>query len=90
MKNNKNYNITIVGLGYVGLPLAIEFSKKYKTVGFDIDHKRVGELNLAIDHTNECDEAVLKKQLQSNLKITDNLSEIKNSNIYIIKLKNFI
>ncbi len=84
MKNNKNYNITIVGLGYVGLPLAIEFSKKYKTVGFDIDHKRVGELNLAIDHTNECDEAVLKKQLQSNLKITDNLSEIKNSNIYII------
>ena len=48
------YTIGIIGLGYVGLPLAIEFSKKFKTFGFDIS-KRVDELNKGIDTTNEAD-----------------------------------
>ena len=45
--------IGLIGLGYVGLPLSIAFSKKYKTYGFDINSKRVKELNNGIDNTNE-------------------------------------
>ena len=48
-KQMKTPTICILGLGYVGLPLAVEFSKKYKVIGFDIDHKRVHELNQFID-----------------------------------------
>ena len=47
--------IGVIGLGYVGLPLSIEFSKKYKTYGFDINTKRVDELNKGLDTTNEAD-----------------------------------
>ena len=48
-----NLNIAIIGLGYVGLPLAIEFGKKYKVLGFDINRTRIDELNLGQDRTNE-------------------------------------
>ena len=47
--------IAIIGLGYVGLPLAMAFGKKYCVIGFDIDPKRVEELNTGIDHTGEAD-----------------------------------
>ena len=49
----KNYKISIIGLGYVGLPLAVEFSKKYKTIGYDINEERVKELNNYTDKTLE-------------------------------------
>ena len=45
--------IAIIGLGYVGLPLAIEFSKKFKVIGFDTDKKRINELQNGYDKTNE-------------------------------------
>ena len=48
---NKNYRITIIGLGYVGLPLAVEFGKKYKTVGIDINSGRIDEIKNCIDST---------------------------------------
>ena len=47
------YKIAIVGLGYVGLPLAVEFGKKFETIGFDIDRNRVSELKEASDRTLE-------------------------------------
>ena len=47
--------IAVVGLGYVGLPLAIEFGKKYRTLGFDINAARVAELERGEDHTLEAD-----------------------------------
>ena len=50
---NKNIRIAIVGLGYVGLPLAVLFAKKYKVIGFDIDKNRVDQLKNGIDNTNE-------------------------------------
>jgi UDP-N-acetyl-D-mannosaminuronate dehydrogenase len=50
MNQNK---IAIIGLGYVGLPLAVEFAKKYKVIGFDINSIRVDELNKGTDHTLE-------------------------------------
>lgn len=51
--NFYNEKITIIGLGYVGLPLAIEFGKKYKVLGFDINQVRIEELNLLSDCTKE-------------------------------------
>ena len=52
--------IAIIGLGYVGLPLAVEFGKHYKTVGFDVNSKRVKELNSGIDKTLEVESKDLK------------------------------
>tara|TARA_Y100000768_G_scaffold388149_1_gene382451 strand:- start:3257 stop:4534 length:1278 start_codon:yes stop_codon:yes gene_type:complete len=73
--------IAVVGMGYVGLPLAIEFSKKRKVIGFDIDKKRIKELSSNIDKTNE----VSKKQIvNSKIFFTDNLHQIKKCNIFII------
>ena len=81
---NNNYNIAIIGLGYVGLPLAIEFSKKYKTYGFDINFERVNELNSGIDRTNEADLDDLTRQLNHGLKIVSEINLLKDCNIYII------
>ena len=51
----ENYKIAIIGLGYVGLPLAIEFGKKHKVLGFDINQARIEELKSGKDRTNEAD-----------------------------------
>jgi UDP-N-acetyl-D-galactosamine dehydrogenase len=62
--NLSEKKIAIIGLGYVGLPLAIEFGKKFKVLGFDIDHNRIDDLNLLIDRTNEADIAGLKNAME--------------------------
>ena len=62
----KEYKICIIGLGYVGLPLALEFSKYYTTIGFDIDSERINELKEFNDRTNEVDENILKKNINKN------------------------
>ncbi|MBN2789761.1 MAG: Vi polysaccharide biosynthesis UDP-N-acetylglucosamine C-6 dehydrogenase TviB [Candidatus Delongbacteria bacterium] len=81
MKKEK-IRIAVIGLGYVGLPLAVEFGKILPTVGFDISSKRVSELNKGIDKTLE----VESKDLMSSkyLKCTHKLEDIKNCNFYII------
>ena len=53
LHNLKNAKIAVIGLGYVGLPLAVEFCKKYPTVGFDINQKRIEELKQGHDFTLE-------------------------------------
>ncbi len=73
--------IAIVGLGYVGLPLAIEFAKKYPTCGFDINEARIAELRSGKDHTLEADEEELKK---STITFSSKQEDIKDCNIYII------
>jgi len=78
----KEINITVIGLGYVGLPLAVEFSKKYEVVGFDYNEIRVSELINKFDRTNELSKDNLLNL--KNFKITANEDDIKNSNIYII------
>ena len=80
MKNN--YKIGIIGLGYVGLPLAVEFGKKYKTFGYDINEDRVNQLINGIDKTNECNYDQIKSS--NNLIFTKSLRLIKDCNIYII------
>lgn len=68
--NLNNVNIAIIGLGYVGLPLAVEFGKKYKTIGFDINLFRIEELKSGYDRTRETSEQDLKSsqylQYESN------------------------
>ena len=74
--------IAVIGQGYVGLPLAIEFGKIYPTVGFDIKKVRIDELKRGIDLTNEA----TPEQIRSANKLTfvDNINEIKDCNIYVV------
>ena len=57
--NTNNINICLIGLGYVGLPLAVAFAEKFKVVGFDIDESRIGDLKTGIDKTLEVDSDLL-------------------------------
>lgn len=77
-----NVKIAIVGLGYVGLPLAIEFGKKFPTLGFDINSKRVSELRNGIDSTLECSKEELAEAV--HLEYTLDLNDLKRSNVYIV------
>jgi UDP-N-acetyl-D-galactosamine dehydrogenase len=77
--------IAIIGLGYVGLPLAVEFGKKYKTIGFDINSERVFELSNGNDSTNEVPAKELNETLKNGfLTISSNLQELKVCNIFIV------
>jgi len=78
MKNK----IAIIGLGYVGLPLAVEFGKKYPTTGFDINGPRIAALILGHDSTLEVDEAELKQATQ--LSYTTDIEQLKSCNIFIV------
>ena len=82
MKNK----ISVIGLGYVGLPLATEFAKQYKVVGFDIDKSRIKELKEGKDKTGEIDLVAFSKVLKAKngLQLTANPKDIADSNIYII------
>lgn len=82
--------IGIIGLGYVGLPLAAEFAKKYPVVGFDIKPERIKELREGRDSTLEVDEAYLKQVIRTNddfttgLFCTDDKNFLRNCNYYIV------
>ena len=79
-----SYKIAIIGLGYVGLPLAHAFSKKYEVVGFDIAQWRIDELNSGVDRTLELSEAQVKEALSNGMTFTRALEDIANCNIYIV------
>lgn len=78
----KKINITIIGLGYVGLPLAIEFSKHFIVKGFDIDQHRIDELISGHDRTNEISQEILKNP--NGIVFTSKIEDIRESNVYII------
>jgi len=77
-----NKNIAVIGLGYVGLPLAVEFGKKMKTIGFDINLDRIHELRKGYDRTLEVDEANLKSS--AFLSFTNELDHLKEANFFIV------
>ncbi|MEG1026393.1 MAG: nucleotide sugar dehydrogenase [Flavobacterium sp.] len=90
---NKEYKIAVIGLGYVGLPLAALFASKYPVVGYDINQKRIDELKQGIDATLEVSEDALKSVLQSTnsigkkssgLYFTTDETDLKAANYYII------
>jgi UDP-N-acetyl-D-glucosamine/UDP-N-acetyl-D-galactosamine dehydrogenase len=76
------YNIAVVGLGYVGLPLAVEFGKHFITKGYDISYKRVSELRDHLDLTNECTAQSIASA--KHLSFVSDLNSIIDCNIYII------
>lgn len=86
-----NRVIAVVGLGYVGLPLAIEYGKKYRVIGFDIFEPRVAELQAGKDHTLEADLVGMKQARdlyettkKVGLTLTSDISELKQANTYIV------
>jgi UDP-N-acetyl-D-galactosamine dehydrogenase len=81
--------IAVIGLGYVGLPLAVEFAKKYSVVGFDINSRRIKELMEGFDHTLEIEKDQLKKVLTENggsqgLYCSDKISDIQSCKYFIV------
>lgn len=86
----KSYKIAVIGLGYVGLPLAIEFAKKFACIGFDINKRRIEELSKGKDFTLEANEedllSVIKKENNDSTGffVTDQLNELKSANFFIV------
>ena len=78
----KNIKISIIGLGYVGLPLALEFAKYFNVIGFDINNERINELISGYDRTNEISKEIL--QNASNISFTTKINDSRESNVYII------
>ena len=76
------FNIAIIGLGYVGLPLAVEFGKKYPVIGFDINTKRISELEQGIDLTLESNPSEI--QSAKFLKFSSSIQDLSTCNIYIV------
>jgi UDP-N-acetyl-D-galactosamine dehydrogenase len=87
-----NIHIAIIGLGYVGLPLAVEFAKKLRVKGFDIKQSRVDELNKAFDRTLETETEILSSVLTTDVSankgliFTSNIQDIASCNVYIISV----
>lgn len=84
-----NQVIAVIGLGYVGLPLAVEFAKKYPVTGFDINSSRIEELKNGHDHTLEIEDEDLKKVLSkkpgsAGLYCSDKTMDIASCNYYIV------
>ncbi len=77
-----NLKIAIIGLGYVGLPLAVEFGKKYQVIGFDINHDRISELKKGFDRTNESN----KEEIFSAkyLHFSSEVDKLKEYNVFIV------
>lgn len=83
--NSTNHKIAVIGLGYVGLPLAVEFGKKYPTVGFDINTHRVTELNSGEDSTLEVTGELLTSVLKNGLfQVTSSKDALRDCNVYIV------
>ena len=82
IRDLKDVKIAIIGLGYVGLPLAVEFGKKYQTLGFDINKARIDELKNGTDNTLEVSDEELAST--KNLNFSCEVDELTNSNVYIV------
>lgn len=81
----KNIKIAVIGLGYVGLPLAVEFAQKFPTLGFDISQTRVDELNRGFDRTLEVDKDYLASVIsKTEFRATTSTEDIAGCNIYIV------
>ena len=80
----KSYKIGIIGLGYVGFPLACLFAKKYPTVGYDPYKERVARLSEGVDVTNEISTEVIQARLSTHLHCTATPNELRDCNVYIV------
>lgn len=76
--------IAVIGLGYVGLPLAAAFSEKYEVTGFDVNAARIEELKSGYDRTLELSAEQMKKAIENGMKFSLNLDDIKDCNFFIV------
>jgi UDP-N-acetyl-D-galactosamine dehydrogenase len=81
LKQKTNIILSVTGLGYVGLPLALEFAKQYKVIGFDINKERIALMQQGIDPSNELTAASFNN---TNITFTSNFEEVKDANFHII------
>ena len=79
-----NYKICVIGLGYVGLPLARLFSTKHTTVGFDLNSKRVEKLMYGHDETLEVSDELLQTAIKNGFVCTSNIEDIRDCNVYVV------
>ena len=77
-----NRKISVIGLGYVGLPVAIAFGEEKTVIGFDINELRIAELRAGIDSTNEVDSEKLEA---ANIKFTSNTNDLRKADFHIKK-----
>ena len=82
MKDINSLKIGVIGLGYVGLPLSVEFGKKYSTIGFDINLNRIKELRDGIDHTLEVDQFEIQSAI--NLQFSNTIEDLRTCNVFIV------
>ena len=82
LKNLSDVKLAVIGLGYVGLPLAVEFGKKYQTLGFDINQARIQELKSGTDSTLEVSDKELAET--TALSYSSNVEDLKTANVYIV------
>jgi UDP-N-acetyl-D-galactosamine dehydrogenase len=80
----KDSKIAIIGLGYVGLPLAVAFADKYKVVGIDISNKRIQELQSGRDATLEVEDAELKAAIQGGFVVSTDINDAADCNVFIV------
>ena len=78
---DKKATVAVIGLGYVGLPIALAFAKKVKVIGFDINAKRVAMMNKGIDPSNELPKSEFAK---SDIVFTHKLEDLKKANFFIV------
>ncbi|NLI35988.1 MAG: nucleotide sugar dehydrogenase, partial [Bacteroidales bacterium] len=83
MMNNK-IRIAVIGLGYVGLPLARLFSTKYQTIGYDMNKTRVNALMAGHDATLEVSDELLQDAIKNGFKCSSNIDDVKECNFYIV------
>ena len=82
IKKIKEIKLAVIGLGYVGLPLALEFAKKRSVIGYDLNKDRIEELNSGLDKNKEFDKNDFEKA--NKLKFTNNIENLKTANCYIV------
>lgn len=83
---NTEKKIGVIGLGYVGFPLACLFAKKYQVIGYDINERRINEINAGIDSTNEVTPEALKNALANDMVCTNKIDDLKVCNMYIVAI----
>jgi UDP-N-acetyl-D-galactosamine dehydrogenase len=81
-----NFKIGVIGLGYVGFPLACLFAKKYPVIGYDINERRIKPINAGIDSTNEVTSEALETALSNGMICTNQLEDLKVCNVYVVAI----
>ncbi|MDG1747773.1 MAG: Vi polysaccharide biosynthesis UDP-N-acetylglucosamine C-6 dehydrogenase TviB, partial [Bacteroidia bacterium] len=80
----ENVRIAVLGMGYVGLPLAVEFSKYFDVIGFDINSKKINVIQNGVDPTNEIGNEELKNAFERGFRVETSIEDIRDCNVYIV------